>query len=1111
MRMRAVSSETSGAWAGLVAVALAAVSMVAGEAWAQPGPFEPMPLEPPPREAERLADAAQVEPRVLADFEGEASWLPSAAPGIEPSVKVVEREGSGRALRIEYDFTGAAGFVVATLPMSIEMPGSYELSYELRGGGAPGNLEVKLLGPDDGATVWWHLTKGVAWPEAWTRLTSRSRQFRYAWGPIFNTPFERISGIEFAVSAAEAGKGFIEIDNVVLREVAKASTYDGGGVMKVSRGRLVRIGRDVSWTLTPQDRGATLTLDLRGPVEFNAVELGWSGVGHPGNARVLVSENGVDWTPVSTLWKSAGGVNTLFTPGVVARQVRIEVSPRRDVTLNKLDLIGPDTVADRSDYGHWLAKRLPRGMMPRHMLHEGHFWTAVGVPAGLNEVLLSEDGAIELGVEAPTIEPFIVLEASGASPRRVISWADATTTHALAEGYIPVPTVTWTGVPVELSVTVAASGVAGSDEAAVRYRLTNTSGVAQRGELVLAARPVQVMPSWQRVATEGGLSSVLWAEPGVGGFTLRMPKDRVMSVGTLTQPSRWGGTAWSRGTVPMMLAAGDFPSQATGEDPEGFSEAALAYAFDLAPGASTDVHIQVPLSPGVVVQRPYNKAAEWFEQKAASAVEAWRPLLNRVTLEGPPEAQRLFDSVRSQLAYILINADGPRLQPGSRSYQRSWMRDGSLTGTALIYLGHADAAASFARWYAPYQRADGYVPCIVDSRGPDAIHEHDSHGQFISLLANIGLLTGDTTVAEGFYDNASRAVGAIARLRAERMTEAYASGDRRAYHGVLPESISHEGYSPARHSYWDNFFALKGIKDAAWMADMLGKPDDAARFRTLLGEYRGTLAESITLAMGQRGVDFVPGCAELGDFDPTSTAIGLYPAEELLVLAPMLPAGTVERTFERWYEFFRARIDGREKWHRYTPYEIRTVTAMIRLGRPDRAMEMMAWYFDHQRPTGWNHWAEVVYSTERQAEYIGDMPHTWVGSDYVSAVRHMLCYEDNERLVLMASTPASWYSGEGLLVEHMPTRFGPVNLRARVAEGAPSGPGSGRRPGGGGHVFELMSDWRRAPESITLFLPLGVKPDEVRVDGQPVAVDTSSPHHASVQLPTDRARVRVEW
>jgi hypothetical protein len=50
----------------------------------------------------------------------------------------------------------------------------------------------------------------------------------------------------------------------------------------------------------------------------------------------------------------------------------------------------------------------------------------------------------------------------------------------------------------------------------------------------------------------------------------------------------------------------------------------------------------------------------------------------------------------------------------------------------------------------------------------------------------------------------------------------------------VPESISHEGYaSQPRHSYWDNFFVLRGLKDAAAMAAMLGEDAEAERFAAM--------------------------------------------------------------------------------------------------------------------------------------------------------------------------------------------------------------------------------------------------------------------------------------
>ena len=67
--------------------------------------------------------------------------------------------------------------------------------------------------------------------------------------------------------------------------------------------------------------------------------------------------------------------------------------------------------------------------------------------------------------------------------------------------------------------------------------------------------------------------------------------------------------------------------------------------------------------------------------------------------------------------------------------------------------------------------------------------------------------------------------------------------------GLLPPSISHEGYSAKpMHSYWDDFFALRGLKDAVDLARALGRPKRRPLV-VLRDEFRRDLYASIQLAM----------------------------------------------------------------------------------------------------------------------------------------------------------------------------------------------------------------------------------------------------------------------
>jgi hypothetical protein len=57
----------------------------------------------------------------------------------------------------------------------------------------------------------------------------------------------------------------------------------------------------------------------------------------------------------------------------------------------------------------------------------------------------------------------------------------------------------------------------------------------------------------------------------------------------------------------------------------------------------------------------------------------------------------------------------------------------------------------------------------------------------------------------------------------------------------------------------------------------------------------------------------------------------------------------------------------------------------------------------HRRPLGWRHWAEVVHRDPKTPISVGDMPHTWVGSDFVRSVRNFLVYEREDGAIVVGA------------------------------------------------------------------------------------------------------------
>jgi hypothetical protein len=528
------------------------------------------------------------------------------------------------------------------------------------------------------------------------------------------------------------------------------------------------------------------------------------------------------------------------------------------------------------------------------------------------------------------------------------------------------------------------------------------------------------------------------------------------------------------------------------QDPRGFASAALAYPLRLPPGGVKDVMVAVPLHPGSSIAPTNREPSAWLsEQLLQEAVRTWEAELDRFTLRLPAamHGEEIANTIRSQLAYILINRDGPSIQPGSRSYDRSWIRDGSLTGAALLRLGHADEVRAFAEWYAPHQRANGYVPCCVSLRGADPVPEHDSHGQLIYLFAEYHRLTGDAEFLRRMWPHVERAVAFIDTLRHERMTPEYQAPEKRAFFGMVPQSISHEGYSAKpMHSYWDDFFVLKGLDDAVYVAEVLGRTAERARFAAIRDEFRGHLLASLNATMAMHGIDYLPGSVELGDFDATSTTVGINPMDGL----ELLPAVPLRNTFERYYrQSIRARLDGAE-WDGYTPYEWRTVGTFVRLGWKGRAHEAIDLFFGHRRPAAWNQWAEVVFRDEKSPRFIGDMPHTWVGSDFIRSILDLFAYErpSTDELVIGAGVPEAWVRGEGLELAGLRTYYGTLVLRMR-AEGNTV------------RVRVDLGESRRAPRSVVIHTPLDRPIRRASVNGRAVRVDADAREIAVRAVPAD--------
>jgi hypothetical protein len=963
--------------------------------------------------------AATSSAAVIDDLDDVSKW--TAAPSDGVSLALANDRG---AMRMDFDFRGHGGWAAARRSVSIDLPDNYRFVFRVRGETLPNTLEIKFIDPS-GENVWW--VRRVAWefPRDWTEVVADKRNIEFAWGPSSNHVLTKIGTIEVTVTAATGGKGSVWLDRINFDAlpvdasapvITATSSQSGQSPDRAMDGRT-----DTAWR-SAAGGAQSLTIDFRNVREFGGLIVQWNGSEVASDYDVATSTDGNEWSIARTVRGGNGGRDYLQTPNAAARYVRFDFkSGAASYSINEIT-VEPPQFGDRMiNVYEQMAHDAPRGRYPRGLIGELAYWTIFGVDRDEGaKPLLSEDGTIEVPAGF-TLEPFVRIDG------RLMTWADVSTSQSLEQNSLPLPSTIWRHPKFTLEIAPFGAGTAAAPIGYARYRLRNTSTRTEHAQFYVAIRPLRVTPPWHSLniaELTAPIRSIHW-----NGNEFAIDDTRIVP---LIKPTSVAASTFDGGDASELLDNRQ-PTTDNVIDSQRHASAVMRWDITLAPGEERIIDLATPLHAHDAQAIPRDVA-----HQRAAAIAYWKRIVDHVGID-IPAARDLVDTARATVAYNLLGRDGPAIRGGARNYRRSWIRDGSLASTMLLRVGLDEDVRDYIRWFAPYQFADGKIPCCVDSRGADPVNEHDSHGEFIYLVAEYARLTGDLSLAREMWPHVEKAASYIDMLRtgvgsrgsgvgAGSLTNGQPATDN-LFIGLLPPSISHEGYSAKpMHSYWDDFFALRGLKDATWLAEKLGKTEDAARFAKSRDEFSHDFHASIRRAIDLHHIDYIPGSADLGDFDPTSTTIGIEPGGDLA----NLPHDAVIREFTRAWDEALARMEGQRPWKDYTPYELRQVGTFIHLGWRDRAQRLLAFFLDDRRPRGWNQWAEVVAQDYRSATYLGDIPHLWVGSDFVRSFIDMIVYEreEDDALVLGAGIPSSWLD-HGVRVHGLRTIYGPLDFSAR--------------------------------------------------------------------------------
>ena len=947
---------------------------------------------------------------LLDDFRSIGHWQ-AIAPGAA-RLSLHEAQGPrGAALCLDYDLAGG-GFVIARRALAVNLPEDYAFTLATRGAGCQHVVEFKLVDTTL-ANVWRERDEHFAMHADWTPWRIAARDIEYAWGARRSRRLAHCDALEVAVVGSGAGR--LWLADLELQDLTYRGTPRVSASSALAEHAPDQILHGTGWR-SARGGAQWLALEFDAERSFSAARIAWDPAFAPIGFALDVADVRGRWRQVHESQTAPGALSSVLLPGMRAYGLRLRMAA--DVAgcaVRKIKIEPWDFARTQQDGVTSLALQAPAGHYPKPLCERQSYWTVTAAPQGSGIALLNTEGLLEVDGGDFAIEPFVTVG------DRFHSWADVTREARLLDDSLPLPQVCWRGTDFELEIAPCAIEAGDTTALHVSYRLRNLSARSLDFTLYLALRPYLVTPPWQIWQGRGGLAPLHRIE---GDLHQAVVERRCVM---LPVPAdAFGAQSFSAGDLIEELRGGRLPFAHNVDDHEALASAAWKFTRHLAAGTSNVVHCVV-LAPGAARVDLASLDLASARQRAATA---WRERLGELRIDLPVAANDVWLTLRTAAAHILVNRDGPRLQPGPRRYTRVYLRDAIGMGTALARVGQVQPLRDVLDWYRVHQRSDGELPDCVDDQGAEWLPEFDAYGQFMHGVAEAQRLAPESAFLTRLWPHVALAVAKFEALRAQRTTDEYRAKALSARYGLLPESMSHEGYmAQPVHAYWDDFWALRGLRDAAWLATQLDQHTEAKRLTALAAEFAIDLHASLEQTMADHGIDFLPGSVELGDFDATAIAIALTVADE----GADLPQPALHATFDRYLAIRDARAASSD-WSNYSAYEVRIVGALLRLGRRADALRVLRGLLDDCRPPAWRQWPEQSWRDYEAPAFLGDLPHSWIGAEYIHAVLGLFAHERraDESLVLAAGIDAAWLNGDaGIAVRELPTHYGMLSYRLR--------------------------------------------------------------------------------
>jgi len=401
--------------------------------------------------------------------------------------------------------------------------------------------------------------------------------------------------------------------------------------------------------------------------------------------------------------------------------------------------------------------------------------------------------------------------------------------------------------------------------------------------------------------------------------------------------------------------------------------------------------------------------------KMEGVIEEWKEKISKalVLKTGQPEVDRLY---LASITNLLLLVDPGNITPGPTEYHRFWCRDAAYLINALDRIGYHAYAEDALTQFFKRQRKDGF---FYSHEG-----EFDSNGEGIWALSEHAKFSTNNSWLEKNFNSVIKAAKWIIKTRKLPKKEAIL-GKEDLVKGLLPPGFSAEHLGPCDYFYWDNFWGVTGLREAALWAKKFGL-ESANELQKEYEEYLNDLMSSVNKLSEQYGYLPVGPYREL-DSAMIANLVATHPTKILDANSKVL-----KKTADAIYENFtnKGGFFHEVAWNCYGTYlSMHLAQAYHELNEQEKVSEIISWLIRHN--TCVSGWAEGV-SPQTMSGGMGDSPHGWASADWILLLRNLFASETKDgSLKLLSGYPVKYLSN-GISTSALKTHFGDISYAAKI-------------------------------------------------------------------------------